>query len=112
MGKIILEVKIRISDEDIKDLLDTAGRGAKYWCDNELDFESETDKVIAGETVKIYDRESEEWFSLNLPKVKKGLTLMSIARPQTFADLITKEYDQFTGDVFLQMCLFDDVIYS
>ena len=60
----------------------------------------------------LYDMEAEKAHILNLQKIKRGLTAMAKKEPKHFADFISEDYDQITGDVFLQCCLFSKVIYG
>lgn len=112
MKTLTLRIERKIPIEDIKDLLDSASRGASYWCSSSLGYESETDKIFKGEVVKMYDHEGEKNKTLDLKKVEKGLQVMANDRPADFADFVEGNYDDNTGDVFLQCCLFKDVIYG
>ena len=49
---------------------------------------------------------------LNIETMKKGLQLMATKYPHHFADFVKENDDAITGDVFLQLCLFDDIIYG
>lgn len=64
-------------------------------------------KDISGET----DTPDKE-YSLDLQAIKDGLQLMADKFPIHFADFIAENDDAITGDVFLQCCLFNDVIYG
>ena len=116
MKKLSIAIRHHILLENIAGLLDSASRGSSYWAENELGYESETDKVLKnGEYSIIRDIEEESSnneYQLNLKMVKKGLTVMAKKYPKHFADFINEDYDQTTGDVFLQCCLFGDVIYG
>ena len=49
---------------------------------------------------------------LDLPAIKKGLQLMAEKQPKDFADFMDGNDDASTSDVFVQLCLFGDVIYG
>ncbi len=49
---------------------------------------------------------------LDLDAIKKGLVTMSRDYPRHMMDFINDNDDATTGDVFLQCCLFGDVIYG
>lgn len=49
---------------------------------------------------------------LTLRTIEEGLQLMATKFPCHFADFILENDDAITGDVFLQCCLFKDVIYG
>lgn len=52
--------------------------------------------------VRILDREA----------IARGLTAMEEKRPREWADFIGENEDAETGDVFLQLCLFGEVVYG
>ena len=49
-------------------------------------------------------------FTLNLESIQNGLVVMAQKYPHHFKDI--KDGDQTTGDVFLQCCLFGEVLYG
>lgn len=51
-------------------------------------------------------------YRLGLAELKKGLQLMAEKQPNHWRDFITENDDAITGNVFLQMCLFGEVVYS
>ena len=115
MTKNTIAIRSHIKLEDIAGLLGSASRGASYWCENKLDFESEVDAALEKTGVgfcKLYDTEEEKPYLLNLKKIKRGMTVMAKKEPKHFADFVSGDYDQTTGDVFLQCCLFGEVIYG
>ena len=59
----------------------------------------------------IVDGDSET-HRLDLPAIKKGLHLMAEKYPEQFADFINMNEDADTADIFVQCCLFGDVIYG
>lgn len=112
MGKIILKVVHSINIEDIKDLLDSAGRGAEYWSINQLGYESEVNDLCNGGFSNVFDCETRKDIKLTLKKIEKGLRIMAVKYPIDFAGFIESNYDRDTGDTFLQCCLFGEVIYG
>jgi len=115
--KITISIRHHIKLEDIKDWLNCASSGVKYWAGNALCFESETEKALTDEGVEIQDFEEGDDLNpkihiLNLKKIKKGLTIMAKKYPKHFADFLKEDYDNGTGDVFLQCCLFGEIIYG
>lgn len=114
MKNLSIAIRHHISYELIKGLLDSASRGSDYWCNNGLAYESETNKALTDKGVLVRNVEKDLYKDIlfNLPKIKKGLTVMAKKYPEHFADFIKEEYDQTTGDVFLQCCLFNEIIYS
>lgn len=49
---------------------------------------------------------------LDLVTIAKGLNSMAAKCPQHFADMVSENDDATTADVFLQCCLFGEVIYG
>jgi len=112
MKNLTISVRSHFSKEQLENLLDTAGRGASYWCNNNLEYPSKVQKVLSGESVSIMDIEKNKHYWLNLKAVKRGLTTMAKKESKHFADFISEDFDQTTGDIFLQCCLFGKVIYG
>jgi len=114
MKNLTISIRTHFTYEQIKGLLDSASRGSDYWCENGLAYESETDKAltITGVLIKDYETEPNKSTSLNLSKIKKGLTVMAKKYPKHFADFLQEDYDETTGDVFLQCCIYGEIIYS
>jgi len=50
--------------------------------------------------------------SLTPMTVATGLTLMAEKHPSHFADLVNENDDATTSDVFLQLCLFKEIVYG
>jgi hypothetical protein len=44
--------------------------------------------------------------------IEKGIKIMAKDCPNHFNDIITEGYDAITSDVFLQCCLFGEIIYG
>jgi hypothetical protein len=49
---------------------------------------------------------------LNLENLQKGFQLMAEKHPRHFADFMDDNTDATTGDVFLQMCLFGELVFG
>lgn len=49
---------------------------------------------------------------LNLETIAKGLQLMAEKYPRHFGDFMNESGDATTGDVFVQLCVFGDVVYG
>ncbi|MDD5701585.1 MAG: hypothetical protein PHU23_05985 [Dehalococcoidales bacterium] len=49
---------------------------------------------------------------LDRAAIERGLKLMAEKYPKHWADFIAKNDDATTGDVFLQLCLYEDVIFG
>ncbi|BCB22245.1 hypothetical protein [Bosea sp. ANAM02] len=44
--------------------------------------------------------------------IERGLVLMATKAPRHFADLLSDQGDQTTGDVLLQMIVLEDIVYG
>lgn len=55
--------------------------------------------------------ETESGF-LDRDSIKKGLQLMRDSYPSTWAEFIGEEEDGGTGDRFLQLCLFGEIVFQ
>lgn len=49
---------------------------------------------------------------ITLDNVRKGLELMQEQYPRHYADLVEENDDAITGDVWLQLAVFGDIIYG
>lgn len=115
-----IDSKTQVTDEQIDDLLAGAFEGgSNYWY--LIDNETTPYAGYAAEAwrqddtgILILDNENPDepgrW--LNRDSVKKGLVLMQTKYPSHWADFMTENYDAITSDIFLQLCLFDEVIYG
>jgi len=68
-----------------------------------------------GGAVIIRDNESEnkgDNLRLDLDAIHRGIQIMAQKYPHHFANVINENDDAITGDVFLQCCLFGELIYG
>lgn len=112
MKNIQISVRHYFDVEDIKGLLDSASHGSSYWASSGLEYECETEKALTPTGSKLYDHEGEQNLVLTLGKIKKGLRIFAKEHPSHFSDFLRENYDMTTGDMFLQCCLFGEVIYG
>lgn len=122
--------------ENLVNLLSVATYG-NYWpiirafkSDNEMglfkDCECREDKwakaLMEGKGVVVYDNyemdselnegETPTKHYLTMDNVQKGLELMRDEYPHHYADLMMEEDDAITGDVWLQLAVFGELIYG
>lgn len=122
--------------ENLVNLLSVATYG-NYWpiirafkSDNERglfkDCECREDKwakaLMEGKGVVVYDNyemdselnegETPTKHYLTMENVQKGLELMRDEYPRHYADLMEEEDDAITGDVWLQLAVFGELIYG
>lgn len=62
--------------------------------------------------VVVMDTEEGKGYEINLDTIRAGLKVMAEKFPEHFADLIGEDDDATTSDVFVQCCVFGDVIYG
>jgi hypothetical protein len=67
---------------------------------------------VEGGGLVIEDKEDDKEYILDLPKIQSGLQMMAIKAPLHFANFISENNDIETSDVFLQMCIFGELIYG
>jgi len=60
----------------------------------------------------IQDRNTMEEYPITLDRLKLGLTDMAAKFPHHFSNVMQDNCDAETGDVFLQCCVFGDIIYG
>ena len=79
--------------------------------------------LMHGKGVVVYDcyaldeaetneERTEATHKITLDNVKKGLELMRDQYPRHYADLMEENDDAITGDVFLQLAVFGELIYG
>lgn len=138
MQSIKLETTINIPLDRIQDLLigafDPVSHAVSYWCDikgyrkpKKLTIRESKDEIYrycdypVNEGGAIFlvvdtgDKKDELYgkeYELGLPEIEKGLKLMQSTRADDFADLMNENEDNDTSDVFVQLCLFGELIYG
>lgn len=50
--------------------------------------------------------------TLNREALEHGIAVMSSSYPQHFSDFVKDNFDAITGDVFVQCCLFGEIVYG
>lgn len=74
--------------------------------------------LLGGGTLVVHDLYEEEdgegevKYPLDMKAVRKGLRLMRDLYPRHWADLVEEEDDLITGDVWLQLAVFGELIYG
>jgi hypothetical protein len=125
-----------LTQEGLSDLLSVATFGnywptikikrSEYHLAEEYKNECLEDKwaaiLINGGTLVVYDEyemdnelndnELPTKYALTLKDVRKGLRLMKKEYPSHYADLVEENDDAITGDVWLQLAVFGEVIYG
>jgi len=123
-----IKISQEIQFERVQDLLCNALEGgSNYWyqIDDYIYPHGETKESLKiqfehielpfkGGTIVFSDLEDEkrEKTYLTLASIAEGLQIMADKFSTHFADFMSENDDATTGDVFLQCCLFKDVIYG
>ena len=121
MSDFEVSTKTKISRETISDLLCTAFEGgSNYWvgaismvhmavgCDSPY----VSDHGAQGGILKIHDDEAETTYLLSDVEIQRGLDRMAEDYLPHWLDLINDNMDADTADVFLQCCVFGEVVYG
>ena len=61
---------------------------------------------------ELYEDDEPSKHTLTLKDVRKGLRLMKKEYPSHYADLVEENDDAETGDIWLQLAVFGEVIYG
>jgi len=124
-----IEFTVKIPRQRVADLLDTAFEGgSNYWyfirehrypegkTVHDYEFAYLELPLTEGGALVIDDKEDErgEYSGkiLDLAAIKRGLALLSEKYPNHFQDFGGENEDANTGDVFLQLCLFGEVVFG
>jgi hypothetical protein len=116
--------EVEITDIRMKDLLCCAMEGGSdYWCrivgyvnpnKVEVEYKHLDLPFIEGCGVLVQDREdaSSEKVLINRDRLEKSIKLMAEKYPQHFNDFINENEDADTGDVFLQLATYEDIVFG
>lgn len=125
-----VHVTIVVTRKRIYDLLSCATHsgGSAYWAVIEKtngpgivggDHDDEPDYWHGGSVVfsancdgQPYQHLGKTRFVLNDATIAMGLSLMASKAPKAMGDWLGENEDMFTGDVFLQLCLFGEVVFG
>ncbi len=128
-----MEAKLQITKEQIANLLCSAFEGgSNYWYMIVRHIEPTTRERFTGldhyyphidhplspggaiviETLEKDEINGQKEWTLDYAACEKGLQVMAEKYPSHFADFIQEEEDATTGDVYLQCCLFGEVVFG
>jgi len=116
-------ININVPDSRIADLFICAVEGGStYWCNKIRPLIEEEKKfsyynyMLCGGFIAYIDEEVEEGSGLEYrvarAEIDNALKLMAEKYPQHYADFMNENEDADTGDVFLQLCLFKEVVFG
>lgn len=132
MKSITIETKVEVSFDRIADLICCAMEGGigywgvisgykepeEVWRPRDSAPDSHVYKhnwypISKGGAVLLQDNEDDsKTFTFDLPAVERGLALMAKEAPQHWQDFLREDEDAVTGDVFVQLAVFGEVIYG
>ncbi len=115
-----------ITKERFQDLLCCALEGgSNYWYEikkfnypegktkEDYEFPHLELPFIAGGSLTIGEEESDAYDKkLTIIEMQQGMKLLAEKYPKHYADFISENEDAITGDVFLQLSLFGEVIFG
>ena len=111
-----------MTKEQLQDLLTTAFEGgANYWymIDNHNKSETKAEflsQLLAEKNgwMEIIDTQTpeSEIYTVDYSWVKRAIETMKTKYPRHYKDVIEENADATTGDVFLQLIVFNEVIYG
>lgn len=108
-----MKLTLEIPDHRIVDLFISACEGgSNYWCKEltPLGKGGAYEAMLGGFT--LIDGESGKSHKVSKQDIKKALELFKEKVPHQFGAFMSEDDDAATGDCFLQLCVFGDVIYG
>jgi hypothetical protein len=120
---LTVTVPVTFRKEDIADLLTTAlEQGIGYWCDNIVRATGTRTDIAKryvplqddGGTLRFQEYETGKLYDMNFDTIKKGLALMAEKSPKLFSEFMSEGggADCTVADVFVQYCLFGEIVYG
>lgn len=124
---LLKKIHSYLTDEEINNLfVNGIEMGIGYWCDETPfiptdDVDEEKDLYYAerlwphvqkGESFRFGSNEYEEYGEINLASVAKACELFTTKYSSHYADIKNENDDVITADVFIQLCVFGDVVYG
>jgi hypothetical protein len=126
--KFEVKTTVKVEPQMVQDLLCNAFEGGSgYWCRikkydfagditrDDMEFPHLETPFYNGCAVIIDDVEGDPTYSnkrLDWPAMQKGLEKMAEKYPHHWDNFINDNADAETGDVFLQLCIFDDITFG
>lgn len=112
---ISIQTTVTITNEQIVSVLHSAFySGIAYWATFE-EYNS-PEAIMDGESAEISvsddDDQDAVLHTITRDKIVDGLQRMATEYPRHFADIMNDRTDADTGDVLLQLAIFQDVIYG
>lgn len=132
---IPFQINLSFEPKAIAGLLSSAMNGVGYWCCVKKTYTSSSgrkivpmfggtiepfvDYPVQGGLVSCAVREDladasqkGRTYPLDGASVMSGLRVMALKYPRHFANFLSDNYDAITGDVFVQCCLFGEILFG
>lgn len=127
--EIVSEVMVRLTDQDVDDIMTTALEGGiYYWCDRitvECEYLGEyaSDQISRGGTLKIhamepFDEQGIEWYELDIEKFAQGFRLWLENGGDRYGAVSCdgkvdcSKIDAVCADDIVQYALFGELVYG
>lgn len=125
--EIKVELPLVLTYEDIEDIMVCALEGGiNYWCseckitDVAVKDGCASEQIAYGGTIKLYDREEEEWYSLDKEKFLRGVKLWAenpvgcncLEQFDGKLHIDCCNADAIVCDAIIQYALFGEVLYA
>lgn len=115
-----VDIKHPVKASRLVDLLCCALEGgSNYWCDYSAEYSRVDSEICAlydvmhdNYLLTVKDTFTGKEYSVTLGRMKLGLADMARKFPKHSSNFINENEDAETGDVFLQCCIFGDLIYG
>jgi hypothetical protein len=122
MHKIDIKTTIKLSDQDINDLMVSALEGGiNYWCNNleilysdKIQFTNDTlasDVIALGGELKLYDIESDDTWILDINKFMNGVKMYCKNNKIFDGVELIENHDADTADNIIQFALFNEIVF-
>lgn len=134
-----MNTNVNVKDYDLLcTLISAIEGGSNYWCSNvkgyraifnctkvpyttpnKTDVEGENFRkwYESGGSLTITEDDSHKFghdgvWTFDKAAIEKGISIMANKYPRHFANMVNENGDAETGDVFLQCCLFGEIVYG
>lgn len=120
-----MKIEIDFKEDRVKDLIASAlDAGIRYWCRSFRVMPGKKDATRAcavpldtnGKIVLTLREPIKSDglvdYSLDRRAIEKGLSLFPLMMPNQFGRWLANKDDAETGDVFVQLCLFGEVVFA
>jgi hypothetical protein len=120
MKNFQIKTRVEVTPERVSDLLCSAFEGMSYWAKRTKDnakkvgafYSFEAPTKPDGWLVVLDTYDDDKSYKIKNSDIIKGLEVMAEKYNQHFTNFMAENEDAITGDVFLQCCMFGEVLYG